>query len=58
MTETSIHRHFKHLDDPRLDRRLNLLKKETTAKVDIKNKRLMAGWDETYLTKVIMCLKS
>ena len=21
MTETSIHRHFKHLDDPRLDRR-------------------------------------
>ena len=37
---------------------LNLLKKETTAKVGIKNKRLMAGWDETYLTKVIMCLKN
>ena len=37
---------------------LNLLKKETTAKVGIKNKRLMAGWDEMYLTKVIMCLKN
>lgn len=37
---------------------LNLLKKETTAKVGIKNKRLMAGWDETYLTKVIVCLKN
>jgi predicted transposase YbfD/YdcC len=37
---------------------LNLLKKETTAQVGIKNKRLMAGWDETYLTKVIMCLKN
>ncbi len=33
---------------------LNLLKKETTAKAGIKNKRLMAGWDENYLTKVIM----
>ena len=141
MTESSIHRHFQHLDDPRLNRRkkyplinlifiafcavlcgaedwvyfitsleaqnvngiaqsirehwqvenslhwrldvsfnedqwrsklgnataniavfnkmaLNLLKKETTAKVGIKNKRLMAGWDEMYLTKVIMCLKN
>lgn len=33
---------------------LNVLKKEATAKVGIKNKRLMAGWDEAYLTKVIM----
>jgi hypothetical protein len=32
---------------------LNLLKKETTAKVGIKNKRLKAGWDERYLLKVI-----
>ncbi len=32
---------------------LNLLKKERTAKVGIKNKRLKAGWDERYLLKVI-----
>lgn len=32
---------------------LNLLKKEATAKVGIKNKRLKAGWDEHYLLKVI-----
>jgi len=32
---------------------LNLLKKEATAKVGIKNKRLKAGWDERYLLKVI-----
>ena len=32
---------------------LNLLKKETSAKVGVKNKRLMAGWNEDYLTKVI-----
>jgi predicted transposase YbfD/YdcC len=32
---------------------LNLLKKEPTAKVGIKNKRLKAGWDERYLLKVI-----
>lgn len=32
---------------------LNLLKKEQTAKVGIKNKRLKAGWDERYLLKVI-----
>jgi predicted transposase YbfD/YdcC len=32
---------------------LNLLKKEQTAKVGIKNKRLKAAWDERYLLKVI-----
>lgn len=33
---------------------LSLLKNETTLKVGIKNKRLTAGWDETYLEKVLM----
>lgn len=33
---------------------LSLLKQETTAKVGIKNKRLTAGWDETYLEKVLL----
>ncbi|MBA3312553.1 MAG: hypothetical protein H0T47_04565 [Planctomycetaceae bacterium] len=32
---------------------LSLLKNERTAKVGIKNKRLTAAWDETYLTKVL-----
>ena len=32
---------------------LNLLKKEKTAKVGIKNKRLMSGWDENYLLKFL-----
>ena len=32
---------------------LNLLKNEKTAKVGIKNKRLMAGWDMSYLEKVL-----
>ncbi len=32
---------------------LSLLKNETTLKVGIKNKRLTAGWDETYLEKVL-----
>lgn len=32
---------------------LNLLRRETTAKVGIKAKRLMCGWDEGYLTKVL-----
>lgn len=33
---------------------LSLLKNESTEKVGIKNKRLLAGWDETYLEKVLM----
>jgi predicted transposase YbfD/YdcC len=33
---------------------LSLLKNEPTAKVGIKNKRLSAGWDETYLEKVLL----
>ncbi len=32
---------------------LSLLKNESTAKVGIKNKRLMAGWNEDYLSKVL-----
>ena len=33
---------------------LSLLKKETSLKVGIKNKRLAAGWDESYLEKVLL----
>lgn len=33
---------------------LNLLKQESSAKVGIKNKRLMAGWDNAYLANVLM----
>ncbi len=32
---------------------LSMLKNESTAKVGIKNKRLTAGWDESYLEKVL-----
>ena len=32
---------------------LNLLKREKTAQVGMKNKRLQAGWDEQYMLKVI-----
>lgn len=32
---------------------LSLLKNEQTAKVGIKNKRLIAGWNEDYLLKVL-----
>ena len=32
---------------------LSLLKKEAMLKVGIKNKRLNAGWDNNYLTKVL-----
>ena len=33
---------------------LSLLKNEATLKVGIKNKRLNAGWDESYLEKVLL----
>jgi len=33
---------------------LTLLKNETTEKVGIKNKRLMAGWDDDYLLQVLV----
>ena len=32
---------------------LNLIKAEKTAKVGVKTKRLMAGWDNNYLLKII-----
>lgn len=32
---------------------LNLLKQEKTARTGIQNKRLMAGWDPTYLAKIL-----
>jgi predicted transposase YbfD/YdcC len=32
---------------------LNLLKQETTAKIGVKNKRLKAGWDHSYLMRVL-----
>lgn len=32
---------------------LNLLRREATAKVGLKAKRLMAGWDEAYLLKIL-----
>jgi hypothetical protein len=37
---------------------LNLLIRYDTAKVGIKNKRLMAGWDNSYLEKVLAGLAS
>ena len=33
---------------------LTLFKREKTAKAGIKNKRLRAGWDEEYLTKILL----
>lgn len=37
---------------------LNLLKRETTQKIGIPNKRLLAGWDELYMKKVLLGLKT
>ena len=33
---------------------LNLLKNEKTAKIGVKNKRLKAGWDNSYLAKLLI----
>ena len=33
---------------------LAMLKNETTSKVGIKNKRLTAAWDETYLAQILV----
>lgn len=33
---------------------LSLLKNESSQKVGVKNKRLVAGWDEDYLEKVLL----
>lgn len=35
---------------------LNLLKQDTTKKLGIKNKRLLAGWDQTYLLHLLSLL--
>jgi hypothetical protein len=35
---------------------LNLIREEKTAKVEVKNKRLKAGWDNRYLAKVLFGL--
>jgi hypothetical protein len=32
---------------------VSLIRQEETAKVGVKNKRLKAGWDNTYLAKVL-----
>ena len=32
---------------------LNLLKRETTERLGIANKRLLAGWDHVYLLKLL-----
>jgi len=32
---------------------VNAVKQEKTAKVGVKNKRLKAGWDDSYLAKIL-----
>jgi hypothetical protein len=32
---------------------VNAVKQEKTKKLGVKNKRLRAGWDETYLAKIL-----
>jgi hypothetical protein len=33
---------------------VNAVKQEKTAKLGVKNKRLKAGWDESYLAKILL----
>ena len=37
---------------------LNLLKQEHTARIGVQNKRLKTGWDEAYLEKVLVGMKT
>jgi predicted transposase YbfD/YdcC len=33
---------------------VNAIKQERTAKLGVKNKRLKAGWDDSYLAKILL----
>jgi len=37
---------------------VNAVKQETTKKLGVKNKRLKAGWDETYLARIVCGVQS
>ncbi|HIP83683.1 MAG TPA: hypothetical protein EYH19_09005 [Desulfocapsa sulfexigens] len=44
----TIRNHYRHFA-------LNLSKQEKTAKVGIQNRRLLAGWDNDYLLRILIC---